>query len=55
MINKSLSDLCCNEEEYEKAKLLNKTALNESMYKTIMTYTKTTTKNNRNRAAVIYV
>ena len=55
MINKMLSDLCCNEEEYEKAKLLNKTALNESMYKTIMTYTKTTTTNNRNRAAVIYI
>ena len=50
MINKRLSDLSCNEEEYEKAKPLNETALNESGYKKTMPYTKTTTANNRNRA-----
>ena len=50
MINKRLSDLSCNEEEYEKAKLLYETALNESGYKTTLTYTKTTNVNNRNRA-----
>ena len=42
MIIKRLSDLSCNEEEYEKAKPLYETALNESGYKTTMTYTKTT-------------
>ena len=47
MINKRLSDLSCNEEEYEKAKPLYKTALNESGYKTTMT---PTTANNRIRA-----
>ena len=50
MINKRLLDLSCNEEECEKAKLLYETALNESGYKTTMTYTKTTNLNNRNRA-----
>ena len=50
MINKRLSDLSCNEEEYEKAKPLYETALNESGYKTTLTYTKTTNVNNRNRA-----
>ena len=53
MINKRLSDLSCNEEEYEKAKPLDETALNESGYKTTMTYTKTTTANNKNRACNI--
>ena len=50
MINKRLSDSSCNEEEYEKAKPLYDTALNESGYKTTMAYTKTTNVNNRNRA-----
>ena len=50
MINKRLPDLSCNEEEYGKANPLYETALNESGYKTTMTYTKTTTANNRNRA-----
>ena len=50
MINKRLSDLSCNEEEYEKAKPLYETALNESGYETTMTYAKTATANNRNRA-----
>ena len=49
MISKRLSDLSCNEEEYEKAKPVYETALNESGYKTKMTYTKTTNVNNRNR------
>ena len=50
VINKRLSDLSCNEEEYEKAKPLYETALNESGYKTTLTYTKTANVNNRNRA-----
>ena len=50
MINKRLSDLSCNVEEYEKVKPLYKTALNESGYKETLTYTKTTNVNNRNRA-----
>ena len=50
MINKGLSDLSCNEEEYEKAKPLYETALNESGSKKALTYTKTTNVNNRNRA-----
>ena len=37
MINKRLSDLSCNEEEYEKTKPLYETALNESGYKTTLT------------------
>ena len=40
MINKRLSDLSCNEEEYEKPKPLYKAALNESGYNTTLTYTK---------------
>ena len=50
MINKRLSDLSCNEEEYEKAKPLYETASNKSGYKTTLTYTKTTNVNNKNRA-----
>ena len=50
MINKRLSDLSSKEEEYKKAKPLYETALNESGYKTTLTYTKTTNLNNRNRA-----
>ena len=50
VMNRRVLDLCCNEEKYEKAKLLNESAFNESMYKTTMTYTKITTTNNRNRA-----
>ena len=46
MINKRLSVLSCNEEEYEKAKPLYETTLNGSGYKTTMTYTKTTNVNN---------
>ena len=49
MINKRLSDLSFNEEEYEKAKSLYEPALTESGCKRIMTYTKTKTTNNRNR------
>ena len=55
MINKRLSDLSCNEEEYEKSKPLYETAINESGYKTTLTYTKTTNVNNRNRVCnIIY-
>ena len=50
MINKRLSDLSCNEEKYKKSKRLYETELNESGYKTTLTYTKTTNVNNRNRA-----
>ena len=50
MINKRLSDLLCNEEEYEKAKPLYESALNKSGYKTTLTYTKITNVNNRIRA-----
>ena len=50
MINKRLSDLSCNEEEYEKSKPLYETAINESGHKTTLTYTKTTNVNNRSRA-----
>ena len=50
MINKRLSDLSCNEEEYEKAKPLYESALNESGYQTTLTYTQTTNVNNRIRA-----
>ena len=49
MVNKRLSDLSCNK-DYEKAKPMYETALNESNYKTTLTYTKTTNINNRNRA-----
>ena len=50
MINKRLSDLSSNKEDYEKAKPLYEIALNESGYKTTLTYTKTRNVNNRNRA-----
>ena len=50
MVKKRLSDSPCNEAEYEKVKPLYETALNESGYKTRLTYTKTTNVNNRNRA-----
>ena len=43
MIHKRLSDVSCNEEEYEKAKPLYETAWNESGYETTMTYAKTAT------------
>ena len=39
MVNKRLSDLSCNK-DYEKAKPMYETALNESDYKTTLTYTK---------------
>ena len=49
MINKGLSDLSCNEEEYGKAKPLHETAFNQSGHKTTVTYAKTTNSNNKNR------
>ena len=38
MINKNLSDLSCNEDEFRKAKPLYKNALKESGYKAEMKY-----------------
>ena len=38
MINKNLSDLSCNEDEFRKAKTLYKNALKESGYKAEMKY-----------------
>ena len=40
MINKRLSDLSCNEEEFKKAKPLYENALKESGYKLEMKYEK---------------
>ena len=50
MIKKRLSALSWNEEEYEKVKPLYETELNESGYKIVMTFTKTSITINRNRA-----
>ena len=40
----------CNDEECYKARLFQETELDENGYKTTMTYTKTITANNGNRA-----
>ena len=50
MINKRLSDLSCNEEEFEKAKLLLETALNRSAYKITITYQKNNDKQQKHSA-----
>ena len=50
MINKRLSDLSCNKEEFDKAKPLYEKSLQESGYKTSMSYTQTEVKTNRNRS-----
>ena len=52
-INKRLSHLSWNEEEYKKPKPLHETALNETGYKITLTYTKTINVNNRNTASNI--
>ena len=49
MINKRLSDLSCNKEEFDKAKPLYEKSLHESGYKTSMSYAQTEVKNSRNR------
>ena len=50
MINKGLSDLSCNKEEFDKAKPLYEKSLHESGYKTSMSYAQTEVKNSRNRS-----
>ena len=49
MINKRLSDLSCNEDEFKKAKPLYENALKESGYKAEMKYETSENTNNRNR------
>ena len=49
MINKRLSDLSCNEDEFKKAKPLYENALKESGYKAEMKYETSGNINNRNR------
>ena len=49
MINKRLSDLSCNEDEFKKDKLLYENALKESRYKAEMKYETSENINNRNR------
>ena len=49
MINKRLSDLSCNEDEFKKAKPLYENALKESGYKAEMKYETSENINNRNR------
>ena len=48
MINKGLSDLLCNEDEFKKAKPLYENSLEESAYKTEMKYETSENTNNRN-------
>ena len=50
MTNKRLSDLSCNKEEFDKAKPLYEKSLDESGYKTSMSYAQTEVKNSRNRS-----
>ena len=49
MINKRLSDLSCNKDEFKKVKPLYENALKESEYETEMKYETSENKNNRNR------
>ena len=49
MINKRLSDLSCNEDEFIKAKSLYENVLKESGYKAEMKYETSENINNRNR------
>ena len=44
MINKRLSELSCNKDEFDKAKLLHDKSLQENGYKTSMSYTQTEVK-----------
>ena len=50
LINRRLSDLSCNKEEFDKAKPLYEKSLHESGYKTSMSYAQTEVKNSRNRS-----
>ena len=49
MVNKRLSDLSCNEEEFNKAKPLYENALKGSGFNTSIKYAKDEAKSNRNR------
>ena len=49
MINKNLSDLSCNEDEFRKAKPLYKNALKESGYKAEMKYETSENTNNKTK------
>ena len=53
MINKTLSELSCNKDEFDKAKLLYEKSLQESGYKTSMSYAQTEVKTNKNRSRTI--
>ena len=50
MINKRLSELSCNKDEFDKAKLLYEKSLQESGYKTSMSYAQTEVKTSKNRS-----
>ena len=50
MINKRLSELSCNKDKFDKAKLLYEKPLQESGYKTSMPYAQTEVKTNQNRS-----
>ena len=47
MINKRLSELSCNKDEFDKTKLLYGKSLQESGYKTSMSYAQTEVKTNK--------
>ena len=49
MINEKLSELSCNKGEFDKARLLYEKSLQESGYKTTMSYAQTEVKTNKNR------
>ena len=49
MVNKRLSDLSCNEEEFNKAKPLYENALKDSGFNTSIKYAKDEAKSNRNK------
>ena len=47
MINKRLSELSCNKDEFDKTKLLYEKSLQESGYKTSISYAQTKVKTNK--------
>ena len=50
MINKRLSELSCNKNEFDKAKISYEKSLQESGYKTSMPYVQAEVKTNKNRS-----
>ena len=50
MISRRLSELSCNEDEFDKAKLLYEKSLRESGYKTSVSYAQTEVKTSKNRS-----